>query len=277
MFDSKILYKLDLSFCKGIRINVLYNIELDEPELYNKNNIIYNDMCRPYSSKEGVDMVVNDLRSEYKDNNKSICEEGCEYSGYIDGYVDCNCDIKNTAPKMTKVKIDKNKLYKFVNIKNIANFGVLKCTNLFLVKERMITNLGIYSFIPTFIAYFICLILFYKKDFQNIKEDIKDLLFAINNLKYLNDAQKNKKNQKKMKLNILEPIIVSLVKAKNIIKDEIEEDNNNKNQSIIKNDSSIQLNTDFIIEEKKTGEFISKGTDKKLKRITQILSFNEKN
>ena len=276
LFDSKILYKLDLSFCKGIRINVLYNIELDEPELYNKNNIIYNDMCRPYSSKEGVDMVVNDLRSEYKDNNKSICEEGCEYSGYIDGYVDCNCDIKNTAPKMTKVKIDKNKLYKFVNIKNIANFGVLKCTNLFLVKERMITNLGIYSFIPTFIAYFICLILFYKKDFQNIKEDIKDLLFAINNLKYLNDAQKNKKNQKKMQLNILEPIIVSLVKAKNIIKDEIEEDNNNKNQSIIRNDSSIQLNTDFIIEEKKTGEFISKGTDKKLKRITQILSFNEK-
>ena len=37
------------------------------------------------------------------------------------------------------------------------------------IKERMISNIGIYSFIPTFIAYIVCLIVFYKREFKIIK------------------------------------------------------------------------------------------------------------
>ena len=52
---------------------------------------------------------------------------------------------------MPEINIDKDKLYQFANIKMVADFGVLKCVNLFTIKERMIHNIGIYSFIPTII------------------------------------------------------------------------------------------------------------------------------
>jgi len=221
LFNSKTLFKLDLSLCKGLKINIYYNIKLDNPEIYNKNNIIYNDMCHPYSSKDGIDMALNDLRNEYKNNNRSICDEGCDYSEYTDDYVKCDCDIRESVPKMPEVKIDKNKLYKFVNIKNVANFGVLKCINLLADKKRMITNIGIYSFIPTFITYIICLILFYKRDFEIIKEYIKDILYAIKNLKYLNNKIKiHKKNQ----INLRDPAILIILKTKKIIKKDKEID-----------------------------------------------------
>ena len=286
LFNSKTLYKLDLSFCKGLKINVLYNIPLENPELYNKNHFIYNDVCHPYSSREGLDMGINDLRDEYIKNNRSICEEGCDFVGYFDGYVECNCDVKESTPNMEEIKIDKNKLYKFMNLKNVANFGVLKCTNLFYAKERMISNIGLYSFIPTLIVYILCLIIFYKRDFDIIKNYIKDILNAIqtknyldkekekenqkrqkykngqnnqngqynqnnqNNLNNNENAQNNKNSQynnqifkekyKKIQLNELEPIIISIAKAKKVITNETDEYNINLNLS--KNDSKIQFN-----------------------------------
>jgi len=165
-------------------------------------------MCYPYSSKDGVDMILTDVQREYKNNNRIICNEDCKFE-FIDGTVECHCEVKSTFPPLSEIKIDKDKLYKFSNIKNVANFGVLKCLNLLFVKERMITNIGIYFFIPTVISYIVCIILFIKVDFIIIKEKIKDLLYAILNLKYIKNkkeslykkSKKKKKKKKKMKLN----------------------------------------------------------------------------
>ena len=237
LFNSPVLFQLDLSICEGLKIIVSYSMELENPELYDKNNPIYNDMCYPYSSKDGVDMILTDVQREYIDGNKSICDEDCVFGGYIDEKVDCNCDIKESLPPISEIKIDKDKLYKFANIKNIANFGALKCINLLKVKERMIYNIGIYSFIPTFISYIVCIILFFKVDFNIIKEKIKELLYAIQNLKYIKKKKVPKvepKGEPKIEkketeqveeksneplnvkyYNILEPAFVSLAKLKN--------------------------------------------------------------
>ena len=59
----------------------------------------------------------------------------------------------------------------------------------------MVPNIGIYSFIPTIIAYIVCIILFYKVDFNIIKDKIKDLLYAILNLKYIKDKKEKKEKQ----------------------------------------------------------------------------------
>ena len=147
-------------------------------------------------------MVLRDVQQEYIDNNKSICDEGCVFGGYNheNNEIKCNCDIKESLPPLSEISIDKDKLYKFANIKNVANFGVLKCFNLFKVKERMIPNIGIYSFIPTFISYIVCAIVFYKVDFKLIKQKIKDLLFALRYLKYLESKKKKKKKMKRKDL-----------------------------------------------------------------------------
>ena len=246
LFNSEKLYKLDLSICEGLKISFLYNLKLRNPELYDKNNSIYNNMCSPYSSKNGVDMTLIDVQEEYKINNRSICDEGCEFSGYNNNQAECKCGITNSFPQISKLKIDKDKLYKFASIKNIANFGVLKCINLFHVKERMLSNIGIYSFIPTFISYIICLYLFYKRDFKIIKEKIKDLLYSIQNLKYL------RKQHNKILINAKEPAIIKILKLKNIIRNE-NKYINSKNLSLRNDYSSSKRN--FPIEKEKNEEF----------------------
>ena len=65
--------------------------------------------------------------------------------------VECSCEVKFTLPLISEIKIDKNKLYKFMDIKKIANFDVLKCYKLIISKVGIIKNFGFYLFVPTFI------------------------------------------------------------------------------------------------------------------------------
>ena len=57
----------------------------------------------------------------------------------------------------------------------------------------MIANIGIYYFIPTIIAYIVCIILFYKIDFKIIIEKIQEILYAILNLKHIKKEKKGKR------------------------------------------------------------------------------------
>ena len=277
LFNSPTLFQLDLSICEGLQISMLYNMALENPELYDKDNPIYNDMCYPYSSKEGVDMILTDVQQEFKDNNKIICDEGCKFE-YINNKVECNCDIQTSFPPLSEIKIDKDKLYKFANIKNLANFGVLKCANLLTIKERMIANIGIYSFIPTIIAYIVCIILFYKFDFKIIKEKIKEILYAILNLKYI----KKEKEKADKPINIkqeynFEPIFVSLAKAKDVeIPDVIMKEINdikNKKLNLIEINPINNLKKKFSSEGKK--EDLSK-SDVNLNDNNDIVIFKKK-
>ena len=245
LLNSPTLFKLDLSICKGIKISFIYNMNLENLYLYDKNNPIYNDICHPYSSKDGVDMSLIDRQNEYKNNNRTICDDGCELNTSNKNNIECNCDIKNSTLKMTKLENDKDKLYKFTSIKNIANFDVLKCINLLTVKERMISNIGIYLFIPTFIAYIVCLFSFYKRDFQIIKGKIKDLLYAIQKLKYF-ENQLNK-----VQLNKKAPDILIILKKKKIINNKIR-DNNIKSSCIRLYNPPSRLKLSLSLDEEKS-------------------------
>ena len=198
--DLDKLELLDLTICEGNEINVLFPINLENPELYDKESPYYNDICYPSSSDGKFDMILDDRQKEYSDNNKSLCEEDCEYVGYdkITKQVECKCEIKINMPLISEIKIDKNKLYKFMNFKKIANFDVLKCTDLVFSKDGLVINIGFYVFVPTVVMYFVCIVVFYKKEYNVIKQYINDLIYAKKNLKYL---QKPKKKKKKINNN----------------------------------------------------------------------------
>ena len=193
LLDPYKLEKLDLTICEGNQVDISYHIDLENPDLYNKDNPYYHDICFPSSGK--IDMILDDRQKQYSENNMSLCEENCDYVGYntIDNTVDCRCEIKINIPLISEIIIDKNKLYKFMDIKNIANFNVLNCTNLLFSKRGLIVNIGFYIFIPTFIMYFICAIIFYKKEYDIIFKSINALFYAKNNLKFL--KKKNKTNK----------------------------------------------------------------------------------
>ena len=155
-------------------------MKLSDPQLYDKNSPFYSDICSRKSIKDGVDATLGEMQKDYANNNKSLCEANCEYSGYDEEITifKCNCEIKETLPKISEIKNDKSKLYAFDEINKIANFDVLKCTNLITTKEGLIKNIGFYSFMPTFIAYIICIILFYKKENKTLKGNISNLAYA---------------------------------------------------------------------------------------------------
>jgi hypothetical protein len=204
--NSNGLEPLDLTMCEGkaVVISIPANITGD-PDKYNKNSAYYNDLCVSYASSDGFDKTLADRQKEYIENNQSWCEEDCNFVGYDKetGKVDCSCEVKFTLPLVSEIKIDKNKLYNFMNIKKIANFDVLKCWKLITSKVGIVTNLGFYLYIPSFITYFICIIIFNYKDFPQIKNQINDLVYALHLKKYIKTTKKLLK--KKQKKKILKP------------------------------------------------------------------------
>ena len=193
------LYPLDLTICEGKGINIAIPIELDNPELYDKNSPYYNDICYNLPSDSGVDLIINDRMQEYSDNHKSPCEDSCEYMGYDETIkqIKCSCEIKVDLPLISDIKVDKDKLYKFMKIENIANFEVLKCIKLVLSKRGLKTNIGFYLFIPTIIIYFICIIYFYKKDFKSLKMLLNNMILSKTIFKNVRN-KKEKKGDKKI-------------------------------------------------------------------------------
>ena len=124
----------------------------------------------------------------------SLCEEDCEYKGYDKSTktMECSCGVKLSASLVTEIKIDKSKLYDFIDITQIANFKVMKCIKLLFSKEGIITNIGFYSFFPVIIAYLISIIIFKIKEYDLIKKQIDLIVLAKKGI----TEPEPKKNQK---------------------------------------------------------------------------------
>ena len=144
-------------------------------------------------------MTLQDRQQQYIENNKSLCEEDCNFAGYDKqtGKVGCSCEVKFTLPLVSEIKVDKNKLYKFMDIKKIANFDVLKCWKLITSKVGIVTNIGFYFYFPALITYVLSVILFYAKEFRALKIQVKDITYAKVNQKYIMQRKKNFQNHQR--------------------------------------------------------------------------------
>ena len=265
LIEPNKLEPLDLTVCEGEIIDISFPIDLENPELYDKESPYYHDICYSNSTKGKVDKIIDDRREEYSTNNKSLCEEGCTYAGYdlINKQVDCSCFVNFEFPLISEIKIDKNKLYKFMDIKKIANFNVLKCYRLVFSKVGLVINIGFYVFTIIAIVYFICIVLFYKRDYIIIKNIIKDLVYAKENLKYLKDKKKknNKKPIKNKKPKFIEPVLLTIMKAKDIDLQTLRNKGTNKrkNNNII--NKNTKQNSQSILIGKKNNTIIEENTE----------------
>jgi hypothetical protein len=107
-------------------------------------------------------------------------------------------------------------------------------------------NIGFYCLIPTIVVYFICIVIFYKKDYFLLKTQIKEIVLAkLNSNKLISFTEntikskkrRNKKidnNDKKSKLNNIQN------------NDDNEFSSNNKIQQIIENKVKQKKNKTFI-------------------------------
>ena len=186
------LEQLDLTLCEGDGVSLLLSSNITKNEdYYNLNSDYYNDICCTTTSDDGTDVSLLDRKQNFADNNESLCEEGCVFVKYHydKDKAECSCKAKTETSLVSEIKINKDVLYNFVNIKKIINFDIMKCFNLLLDRKGIVKNIGLYVFLPTFIMYFICIIIFYKKEYILLRKNINAIIKAKIKLKVILDHE----------------------------------------------------------------------------------------
>ena len=197
IFNYETGEELELDVCKGMKVelSIPINIKDDNLDKYDPSSGFYNDICYTYESLNGTDVSLKDRKNEYIENKLAVCEVDCEFKGInkTNQKAICKCNIKINFFKITEIIIDKERLYdSFANINNFANIKIMKCYRVLFTKDGLINNIGFFIIIPIIILKLISIIIFYKRDFPNIKFIIIEIKKV---KKYLNNKLHNNKNE----------------------------------------------------------------------------------
>ena len=239
--NNSYLVQLNLSICENSKISLLIPLEITEDlDKLNSRSDYYNSICYPATSENGTDIPLSDRQKEYKQQNKTICQDGCYLFNYnyTTKKVNCSCQAKESPLSFADMKINTTELYKnFVDIKNIMNINILICFKNLFLKDGIIYNVGSFIIIVIIIFHIICIFIFYLKKYKVLKKKIKDIVFAIKNFNgknYLKKEKKKKKGKNKVKIKIQQ-------------KNDKNHKNSNQSKNILaqdenkKNISSIQI------------------------------------
>ena len=140
---------LNLTVCENEKIQISIPVNIDESNLfkYNISSDYYNDICFPFTTEYKTDIILIDRRNEYINNNMSLCESNCEFTGYNFDKKEaiCECNIKIKLPLISEIVLNKNKLLNnFINLKETTNIYTMKCLKLLFSKSGIINNIGSY-------------------------------------------------------------------------------------------------------------------------------------
>ena len=186
--------KLDLSICDNLNMNIYIPIELSEEtqklidslkeqgyNIFDKNDKFYTDICTPYKSVDGTDVILADRVNEIYEKNMFKCQDNCEYSEYLpeSNYLKCDCHITNEEkintknPEKVTAKSLKNT---FINELKYSNYKVLKCYNLVFRKVTIKKNAGSILSNIYFIGYLIAFAIFCYTKGKYLKDEIEKLI-----------------------------------------------------------------------------------------------------
>ena len=139
--------KLNLSVCDNINIDIYIPVVLSEKtqnlfnqlkelgyDLFDINSPFYNDICTPYESPDGTDVLLSDRINSYYYNDDTSCQSNCKFSDYLtkSQYLKCECDISNSEINTNNANsFNAKTIYEsFFNVLKYSNYKVLKCKQL---------------------------------------------------------------------------------------------------------------------------------------------------
>ena len=287
------LVKLNLTVCQKEKVDISIKVEIsDDIDKLNISSPYYNDICYIDENNDGVDISIKDRKTDYVENNKAVCQEDCLFTeyDYDNQKAKCSCSIKETPKSFSEMNINKTKLYEnFVDFKNIVNLNILICYRELFSRKGVLYNIGCYIIIPIIIFYFICLIIFYKRDKFIIKKSIKKIKFALKHYKYTKmKSRRSSKNtikdndDKRIKTNYERKNINNLITQKegNIINS----DNDSNNKIMIGGSISRYIQKKFLKKKKSKKDQLdsppnenlnNKGFDNKINNINNSFDKNQ--
>ena len=237
--------KLNLSYCEDTEIIVNIPVDLD-PEtislynslsqsgynLFDSNDEFYNDICTPFTSENGTDLILLDRKNIiYKNTgNLTLCQSGCELASYnsVNKKATCECSIHEEEEELNlnemKTKFDTNSIAdSFLNTIKNSNFLVLKCYKLVFNVKNISKNIGMIIMTIILLISIILIIIYSIKEKNKIKIFIESILktkffflcYNNNNNIKKNKSRRYKSKSLKVKNKRKKKIIHKRVKKKN--------------------------------------------------------------
>ena len=161
--------KLNLSVCEKDTIDLYVPVQLNDKlielyedlqnsgyDLFNIDDPFYNDLCSPYKSENGTDVLLSDRKNDYYNNNYTTCQANCQYSSFNSEYQFLKCECKVIVDDIDINDFDKfsKKIYKnFYDILKNSNYKTLKCYNLVFNLGHLKKNIGSFVVIAFFVGY----------------------------------------------------------------------------------------------------------------------------
>ena len=158
----------------------------------NSSSGYFNNICYKSTSNYGTDISLKDRREDFINKNQTVCQDDCDFINYnyTTQKANCSCKFKFSSFSFADIHINKTKLFgNFKNISNIANLNILKCHKQLFKKESILYNIGFYFTTAIIIFHIITCFIFYLRQYKEIRDKIKDIIFAIKYLK-LNKSKK---------------------------------------------------------------------------------------
>ena len=187
------LTKLNATICKNTKITLSIPVIINEAiDKLNSSSGYFNNICYKSTSNYGTDISLKDRREDFINKNQTVCQDDCDFINYnfTTQKANCSCKFKFSSFSFADIHINKTKLFEnFKNISNIANLNILKCHKQLFKKESILYNIGFYFTTAIIIFHIITCFIFYLKQYKEIRDKIKDIIFAIKYLK-LNKSKK---------------------------------------------------------------------------------------
>ena len=188
--------KLDLSLCNKAQIEVFIPINLDNYsknqqdsmnkygiDILDKNNSFYNDICTPFTSEDGTDMLLSDRKTNYFNENITLCENNCIYKSYnnTNGKAKCQCQVKKEVTDIKTISYEKLDVNTFFDIKSFSNIELIKCFKLTFSKNGLVKNYG-FMIVLIMTSIFISLLILYNINQKRSISRIIRIVLKINNI-----------------------------------------------------------------------------------------------
>ena len=237
-FYNNNLTKLNLTVCKGTKIEISIPVKLNDDNIdkYNPKSGYYNDICYKTTSESGTDISLKDRQNEFVENNMTLCEENCDLINYnyTSEKAKCSCDIKTNINPNCDFKFNKKEFFKsFTYIKNIANINIIKCYKIVLNVKNLVNNYGFYIMAFIMFLYFMTNIIFWFISYKKLMKYMFNLPIILNNIESLDVQPKAEKKNN--------PIKKKIKKTKKIRISKKKKNNNENNFNIHSINEKISL------------------------------------
>ena len=142
-------------------------------DVFNATDPFFSDICYPYSTDNGTDMILKDRRNDIY-QNVSFCDSNCVYKGinYTTRKVECDCTVTQDE---TFTMEDESKSFGVNDIFQ-SNIAMVKCFNTFF--KIKINNIGFISSSLVLVNVIICTVIFFIQDIVQLKSLINSTLFS---------------------------------------------------------------------------------------------------